>query len=149
MDLFQLRKRVTQENGVTLVELVAVMAIIIILTLVAIPFFSNQQGKATDAKTLEDVRSVAVNVHSALTRYPDATYYDVQANANGVEIRVGDSSTEYISYDVPLTPGTEVEVVADTVNGTFIVRGWDPSGTSYKTSGTAAEWSSVSGGFDA
>ncbi|GMA35535.1 hypothetical protein GCM10025876_17390 [Demequina litorisediminis] len=56
------RARATAEAGMTLPELLVVMAIVGILVAVALPIFFNQQAKAYDSAVQSDLSTVAIAV---------------------------------------------------------------------------------------
>src|SRR2546427_4529947 len=68
------RRLIGNQRGFTLIELMIVIAIIGILAAIAIPIYSNMQGRARIAKGQSDLRGM----HSALVAF-SATCGDVPA----------------------------------------------------------------------
>ena len=81
------------KKGFTLAELLIVVAIIAVLTAVAIPVFSAQLEKARDATTIANIRSAyAMAQTTYLTETPDTV--------NGVTY-AKDATTKKVTVEVP------------------------------------------------
>lgn len=75
----RLQERVVREDDAfTLLELLIVMIIIGILAGIGVPAFLNQQGTSRDTSLTADVKNLSINVHTALAKYPNATYFAIQ-----------------------------------------------------------------------
>lgn len=62
-----------RERGFTLIELMVVIAIVAVLAAIAIPSFTGRQGKAYDARVMQDARAAANGQEAYFT--DTATYY--------------------------------------------------------------------------
>ncbi|WP_255372754.1 type IV pilin protein [Demequina sp. NBRC 110051] len=79
--------RGARDQGMTLPELLVVMAIVAILVAVALPLFLNQQAKAYDSTVQSDLANVAIAVrthvdesHTLPTLAPSADGYEVDGD---------------------------------------------------------------------
>ena len=79
-------KRMRNQKGFTLIELMIVVAIIGILTAIAFPLYANIQARARVAKALADARTLAsaVVVYSAHTGVLPANLTDLSSSVSGV-----------------------------------------------------------------
>jgi type IV pilus assembly protein PilA len=107
-----------KRTGFTLIELLVVVAILGILAAVAIPAFTTRQGKAYDARVVQDARNVATAEESYFV-----------------------DNSEYFSGDCTLMPGVNlspgVECEASASGGArFEIR------TSHPRSAKSCTWAS-------
>lgn len=88
--LCKIRERLTCTKGFTLVELLAIVAIIGVLAAIAIPRYQNATKEATAAKVLADLRTIdsAVSLYNA---------------SNGVWPALTDLAPDYLAA-VPTAP---------------------------------------------
>ena len=113
----QLRNR---GAGFTLVELMVVVAILGVLAAIAIPTFTSRQGKAYDARVMQDARNVATAEEAYYT--DNFVYFS------------GDCT---LMPGVNLSPGVECEASA-TADSQFEIR------TTHPRSSKTCTWSSTS-----
>jgi len=64
------RNRLRAEDGLSLLELITVVVILLIVGVIAIPIYVGQSDKAKAATTMVDARSLVLNAESALTNKP-------------------------------------------------------------------------------
>ena len=128
------RGRLSGQQGFTLIELLVVMAVIAILTSVAVMLFSNVQQRARIAKALSDTRAVA----TATTIYT--------AHCGGLPAPGGSAasdcptSTTVAGGDLPGVLFLQQTNGQNQAGGPFmnsmplLPAGWTGSGSSYKYS---------------
>lgn len=127
-----MRKRLEGQQGFTLIELLIVVAVLAILTAIAVPLFANVQQRARVAKALSDTRALG----SATTIY--------LAHCGGLPAPGGSAATDcptstaFAGGDLPgvlFLPQTNGQ---NQVGGPFmnsmpsLPKGWTGSGSSYK-----------------
>jgi type IV pilus assembly protein PilA len=106
--------------GFTLIELLVVVAILGVLAAIAIPAFSTRQGKAYDARVVQDARNAATAEEAYI--------------ADNLMYFSGDCT---LMPGVTLSPGVECEAIA-TGASRFQIR------TSHPRSSRACVWASDS-----
>ena len=110
-----------RQAGFTLIELLIVVAIIGILSAIAIPLYANVQAKARIAKAQGDIRAMAsaVAVYSAHMNVPPPALADLTAVAtNGL----GQTAGPFMAV-VPASPSgwAAYAYSSDSASGTFTI----------------------------
>ena len=110
-------KRIRQTKGFTMAELLIVVAIIAVLTAIAIPVFSNQLEKSRQATDLANLRSAYAQVMASaltevaeggVTKADDGSTYTKQVKAKKKQAWLAGTTVEVGGItDVPGTPTTD------------------------------------------
>lgn len=96
-----------RDSGFSFIELLAYMAIAMLLVLAAVPQFHNYRGRAIDSNALADVRSVAAGMEAWSIDHPGEAFphirYRWMAEAD-------DGTSTLSDLGVRLSPNTELWV---------------------------------------
>ncbi len=87
-------QRIGNESGFTLIEILAVTAIIGILAAIAVPAFLSEQSKGYDANAKSNARNVVSAVDSCFTETRDYTSCDSTAELLAVNTKPGVELTD-------------------------------------------------------
>lgn len=107
-----------------------------LLASIAVPVFNYQRQLAVDAQTVSDVRNAA----SAVERWQSSNLL------NNIDKSTDITSTDN-PYGIRVSKGTELFVKKGPENYTFLVCGYNPQGSSYRTAAQASSYNSYAGGL--
>ena len=116
-----------QAHGFTLIELLVVLAIVSIITAIAIPQFSDYKAKAFDMRAMSDLRSVAIAEEA----------YFIEAETY---ISCTESNCNLLPGINKLSKGVVLTIAATST-------GFTGSASHPKGSGKIYQWNSIAGGL--
>lgn len=138
------KKKALKRAGFTLVELIVVIAILGILTAVAVPTYTGYIKRANDAKVLSELSTILTAAQSCA----------VEAGTNVKKISVSNDGT--VSVECTDTgksvQGSALSTYASNVGTDGKIANWTQviSGSSYADEGKGgAEWNAATGGENA
>lgn len=103
-------KNESRKNGFTLAELLIVVAIIAVLTAIAIPVFTSQLEKSREAVDISNIRSYYAEITTALITG------DLREESGGSTIvYVGNNLEASLDDPIPTEPGKSFEVVVEDI----------------------------------
>lgn len=117
-----IRKKIGNQKGFTLVELMVVISILGILAAIAIPKFSDQTTSANTAKIAADLRTVDGAITMAIAAG------DLTASDNTLALVKGVLVPNYIAvWPTPPTGSAYLNSTASTISGTYDIDGTAPN----------------------
>lgn len=155
-----LRRREGEEGAFTMVEMLAVILIIGILTAIAIPMFAGQKTKAWDANATTDARNIVTAIETAKMDYaqfnPDSVYLEgfspakemdieVTVIGGGMGMAVGGGTRVHEDL-IKLSPDTRGSIGGTL--GDYTICLYNPSGDKWSSPDTAFVWDSASTGTE-
>jgi len=117
------------KKGFTLIELLVVLAIIGLLSTLAVIALSNVRTKARDAKRLSDLKQIQTNLeffNTVNNAYPSGegvvlgTGESVCLNSEGFASRSGCGSNPYMT-DIPFDPSGDQAYVYSQLEGSYAI----------------------------
>jgi prepilin-type N-terminal cleavage/methylation domain-containing protein len=120
-------------RGFTLVELVVVVFIIAVLAALTVVAYGNFTGQARDKAVLSDLDHL------------DTLETNLEIHNNGVPETWYSGSGADAALGFTPSPGDLIDIVANSTNTGYCIRGWNPNSASYKTINTVATKENPSG----
>lgn len=118
------------EHGFTMMEIMVVVAVLAILTAIAVPVFINQRKAAYDTATESNVETIALWVETKINQNP------------GVPIR-----KDMVEPVVEIDDGTIWDIPHATAEGDYCLTAYNPEGLRFNGPGSLAIYDSAIGGF--